>query len=147
MIIGGAAVAQVFDASSCCIPEGIDGPVTVYLTNDTTPLQSNLINQDARGIQAGPGCVPCRCPADIAERRADNRPFCARRLIFVDSKPSAFGSLFTVQQGGWGHPSADMGMLSIHRARGDTQVIQIVKQATLIETESEFLEGHDHLRC
>lgn len=50
-------------------------------------------------------------------------------------------------QDGWGHPSADMGMLSIHRARGDTQVIEIVKQATLTETESEFLGRHNNLRC
>jgi hypothetical protein len=55
MILGGAPVAQVYPAHSCYVPEGVDGPVAVYLTNNTTPLQSNIIDQAAGAIQAGPG--------------------------------------------------------------------------------------------
>ena len=57
------------------------------------------------------------------------------RLVFVDSISTALGSLFNKQGG---HPSADMGALYAAKLRGETAVIQIVKQVTVTETESEL---------
>lgn len=55
MLVGGAPSAQVFPAENCIVPQGVDGPVAVYLTGSNTPLQSNLIQQDITAILAGPG--------------------------------------------------------------------------------------------
>lgn len=73
MFVGGNYVALVFPAESCIVPSGINGPVSVILTNSSTPLQSNLQTQDQATTVAGPA------------------------LIFVDSVSSTLGSLFTVQ--------------------------------------------------
>lgn len=88
MIIGGAPVAQVFSASSCIVPSGIDGPVMIYLTSSNTPLNSNILQMDKSIIVVGPA------------------------LIFVDSRSSSLSEVFTIDRSGRNHgsrASADFG--------------------------------------
>lgn len=62
MFVGGNYVALVFPAESCIVPSGINGPVSVILTNSSTPLQSNLQTQDQATTVAGPACVSLPFP-------------------------------------------------------------------------------------
>ncbi|KAK4699484.1 hypothetical protein P7C70_g6778, partial [Phenoliferia sp. Uapishka_3] len=73
MLVGGASVALVFAAENCVVPNGINGPVAVFLTNSSEPLQSNLQTQNSKTIVVGPA------------------------LVFVDSQATTLGSLFTIQ--------------------------------------------------
>ena len=57
MIVGGRPVSHVAPAESCIVPEGMDGPVMVYLSGSGSPMQSNILQQNAAGILAGPGFV------------------------------------------------------------------------------------------
>ena len=57
MFVGGAPDAVVFEAQSCVVPEGIEGPVAIFLTKSSTPLASNLQIQNKADIAFGPGCV------------------------------------------------------------------------------------------
>lgn len=58
MVFGGAAEAQSFPADNCIVPQGIEGPVILFLTSDSQPLQSNVNSRLAKGaadvIVAGP---------------------------------------------------------------------------------------------
>jgi hypothetical protein len=53
MIVGGAIEAIVFPISECVVPDGLDGPVHLFITSSETPLSSNIVNQDASIIVAG----------------------------------------------------------------------------------------------
>ncbi|ORX35802.1 ferritin-like domain-domain-containing protein [Kockovaella imperatae] len=54
MIVGGASEALVFPIPSCVVPDGLDGPVHIFVTNSETPLSANIVGQDAGIIVAGP---------------------------------------------------------------------------------------------
>ena len=53
MIVGGATEAIVLSMSECVVPDGLDGPVHLFITNSETPLSSNIVGQDASIIVAG----------------------------------------------------------------------------------------------
>ena len=53
MIVGGATEAIVLRMSECVVPDGLDGPVHMFITNSETPLSSNIVGQDASIIVAG----------------------------------------------------------------------------------------------
>lgn len=57
MIVGGRPVSHVAPAESCIVPDGIDGPAMVYLSNSASPMQSNILQQNPTAILAGPGSV------------------------------------------------------------------------------------------
>jgi hypothetical protein len=54
MLTGGAPFGLSFPIDKCVVPAGIDGPVYIYITNSSQPLQSQLKNQCATCITAGP---------------------------------------------------------------------------------------------
>jgi len=54
MLVGGAANSISLPFDNCVVPAGIDGPVYLYITNSTQPIQSNLKNQCSSCIIAGP---------------------------------------------------------------------------------------------
>ncbi|WVQ99587.1 hypothetical protein IAU59_006723 [Kwoniella sp. CBS 9459] len=54
MITGGATEAIVLPIAECTVPDGLDGAVHLFITNSSTPLSSNIVNQDASIIVAGP---------------------------------------------------------------------------------------------
>lgn len=69
MLVGGGPTALSFPVEECVVPEGLNGPVAIFLTTDPTPLSSNVVVQDASIILAGP------------------------TLAFIDTIPDALGSL------------------------------------------------------
>lgn len=54
MLVGGAEFAIALPFDNCVVPSGLNGVVYVFVTNTTQPLLSNLNNQFAGSIVAGP---------------------------------------------------------------------------------------------
>jgi hypothetical protein len=69
MMVGSSPIAISLPIDECIVPDGINGVVYIYITNDTQPLQSNLANQFQQSIIAGP------------------------TIAFIDSKPDMIGQL------------------------------------------------------
>jgi hypothetical protein len=69
MQFGGAEITNSFAIDNCVVPPGINGPVYVYVTNTSQPLQSNLKNQ----------CTSCQTAGPT--------------LLFLDTAPEFLGQL------------------------------------------------------
>jgi hypothetical protein len=69
MMTGGAPFAIVLPLADCKVPDGINGPVLLWVTSDDQPLVNNVINRDVIKQVAGPA------------------------VLFVDSQPEMLGSL------------------------------------------------------
>ncbi|KAG8729556.1 hypothetical protein FRC10_003809 [Ceratobasidium sp. 414] len=54
MMVGGAPFAVSFPIDQCVVPQGIEGPVYLYVTNTTQPLLNSQQNQNVGSIVAGP---------------------------------------------------------------------------------------------
>ena len=71
MLVGGASVALSLPFTQCVVPEGITGPVAIYVTNDTQPINNNARDKFIGNIVAGP------------------------TMAFLDNSPEAIGALAT----------------------------------------------------
>lgn len=67
MLVGGAPLALSLPFSQCVVPEGITGPVAIYVTNDTQPINNNARDKFIGNIVAGP------------------------TMAFIDNKPEVLG--------------------------------------------------------
>lgn len=54
MVVGGAASPVVLPFKQCVVPQGINGPVAIFVTCGSTPLSTDVVNQDPSSIIAGP---------------------------------------------------------------------------------------------
>ncbi|KAG8715749.1 hypothetical protein FRC11_000378 [Ceratobasidium sp. 423] len=54
MMTGGVANAAVFPIDQCVVPQGLEGPVYIYVTNSSQPLLNSQQNQNVGSIVAGP---------------------------------------------------------------------------------------------
>ncbi|CAE7120931.1 unnamed protein product [Rhizoctonia solani] len=54
MMTGGVASAAVFPIDQCVVPQGLEGPVYIYVTNSSQPLLNSQQNQNVASIVAGP---------------------------------------------------------------------------------------------
>ncbi|KIJ26974.1 hypothetical protein M422DRAFT_37980 [Sphaerobolus stellatus SS14] len=55
MLVGGQVNTISLPLSQCIVPEGINGAVALFITNDTQPLANNVVlRADANNIVAGP---------------------------------------------------------------------------------------------
>lgn len=54
MMTGGVANAAVFPIDQCVVPQGLEGPVYIYITNSSQPLLNSQQNQNVASIVAGP---------------------------------------------------------------------------------------------
>lgn len=54
MMTGGVANAASFPIDQCVVPQGLEGPVYIYITNTTQPLLNSQQNQNGASIVAGP---------------------------------------------------------------------------------------------
>jgi hypothetical protein len=54
MIVGGASQATVEPFQSCIVPSNITGPVAIFVTNSSTPLDADVTKQDNSIVLAGP---------------------------------------------------------------------------------------------
>jgi hypothetical protein len=77
MLVGGQATALSFPIDECVVPEGIDGPVWIWLTTDAQPLAANIHIRASDKILAGPTAA------------------------FLDSKSNALGALVRNNGGGF----------------------------------------------
>ncbi|PFH46065.1 hypothetical protein AMATHDRAFT_156564 [Amanita thiersii Skay4041] len=69
MIVGGAPVAIPLPLSQCIVPDGINGPVALFITNDVQPLANDVVNRASDKLVAGP------------------------TIAFIDTKPQMLGQL------------------------------------------------------
>ena len=53
MIVGGATESIVFPIPECQVPDGLDGPIHLLVTNSSTPFSANIVNQDPNTLVAG----------------------------------------------------------------------------------------------
>lgn len=55
MLVGGVVNAISLPIDKCIVPEGIDGPVALFITSDQQPLANNaVLRQSANNVVAGP---------------------------------------------------------------------------------------------
>lgn len=69
MLIGGSAESIPLPMSECVVPEGINGPVAIWVTSDGQPLINNVRDRATTQIVAGPA------------------------LAFIDTQPQMLGQL------------------------------------------------------
>jgi len=69
MLAGGMPFSLSLPFSQCVVPSGLTGPVAIYVTNDTQPLNNNARDKFLGNIVAGP------------------------TMAFIDNKPEAISSL------------------------------------------------------
>ncbi|CAL1702102.1 unnamed protein product [Somion occarium] len=69
MLVGGAPFAVVLPMSACVVPDGINGPVAIFVTSDAQPLNNNVRDQATDKLIAGP------------------------TMAFIDTKPEMIGQL------------------------------------------------------
>lgn len=69
MLVGGAAMSIPLPMSQCIVPEGINGPVAIFITSDGQPLLNNVRDRAQNKLIAGP------------------------TLAFIDTKPQMLGQL------------------------------------------------------
>lgn len=76
MLVGGMPFSISLPFSSCVVPSGITGPVAIYVTNDTQPLNNNARDRFLGDIVAGP------------------------TMAFIDNDPEQLGALVRTVSGG-----------------------------------------------
>ncbi|TCD70477.1 hypothetical protein EIP91_003238 [Steccherinum ochraceum] len=54
MLVGGAPFAIVLPFDQCVVPDGINGPVAIFVTSDPQPLNNNIRDQATDKVVAGP---------------------------------------------------------------------------------------------
>jgi len=54
MLVGGAPFAIVLPFNQCVVPDGIEGPVAIFVTSDGQPLNNNIRDQATTQLIAGP---------------------------------------------------------------------------------------------
>ncbi|EPQ59667.1 hypothetical protein GLOTRDRAFT_71293 [Gloeophyllum trabeum ATCC 11539] len=54
MLTGDMSFSVTLPFDSCVVPSGINGPVAVYITNDTQPLLANVVERATVNVVAGP---------------------------------------------------------------------------------------------
>ncbi|THH33797.1 hypothetical protein EUX98_g463 [Antrodiella citrinella] len=68
MLVGGAPFAIVLPLDQCVVPNGINGPVAIFVTSDPQPLLNNVRDQATNNLVAGPTIAFIdTSPEDIAE--------------------------------------------------------------------------------
>lgn len=54
MLVGGSAMTIPLPMSQCVVPDGINGPVAIFVTSDGQPLLNNVRDRAQNKIVAGP---------------------------------------------------------------------------------------------
>jgi hypothetical protein len=54
MMVGGAAASIALPFKQCVVPDGINGPVAIYITSDGQPLVNNVRDRAKDKLIAGP---------------------------------------------------------------------------------------------
>lgn len=83
MMVGGAPFSIALPINECIVPEGINGPVAIWITSDGQPLNNDVKNRATTQLVAGP------------------------TYAFVDSVPDAIGQLLRSGGGVTPTPTAE----------------------------------------
>jgi len=75
MMVGGFAVTLPFPISECVVPQGLNGPVALWITSDSQPLTNNPLTRAVDTQVAGPA------------------------MAFIDTQPQLLGQLARNPQG------------------------------------------------
>jgi hypothetical protein len=75
MLVGGAAMSIPLPMTQCVVPEGINGPVAIFITSDGQPLLNNVRDRATNKLIAGP------------------------TLAFIDTKPQMLGQIARTPSG------------------------------------------------
>jgi len=75
MMLGGQPFAVVLPFGACVVPDGINGPVAIYITSDNQPLINNVRDRATTQLVAGP------------------------TLAFIDTQPQTLGQLARANAG------------------------------------------------
>jgi len=78
IMTGGVATADVLPFNQCVVPQNVNGPIAVWITSDSTPLDNNVIKRATDKQVAGPA------------------------MVFVDSQPEMIGMLVAGNSGSTG---------------------------------------------
>lgn len=54
MMLGGAPISIALPFDQCVVPQGVNGPVAIYITSDGQPLANNIRDQATNSVVAGP---------------------------------------------------------------------------------------------
>jgi len=54
MLLGGEAASIPLPFDNCVVPEGINGPVAIFVTSDSQPLVNNVRDRASTQLVAGP---------------------------------------------------------------------------------------------
>jgi len=54
MMLGGLPFSLSLPISQCVVPGGVNGPIAVFITNDTQPIANDAVNRTPNSLVAGP---------------------------------------------------------------------------------------------
>ena len=54
MMMGGLPFSLSLPISQCVVPGGVNGPIAVFITNDTQPIANDAVNRTPNSLVAGP---------------------------------------------------------------------------------------------
>ncbi|KAI0334852.1 hypothetical protein GY45DRAFT_1343203 [Cubamyces sp. BRFM 1775] len=54
MLVGGMPASIPFPFDQCVVPDGIEGPVAIFVTSDMQPLNNNVVERASQAVVAGP---------------------------------------------------------------------------------------------
>ena len=54
MLVGGASMSISLPLDQCVVPDGIEGPVALFITADDQPLNNNVRDRTGQAVLAGP---------------------------------------------------------------------------------------------
>jgi hypothetical protein len=54
MLVGGLPFSINLPIGQCVVPQGINGPVAIWITSDSQPLNGNVVDRASNAIVAGP---------------------------------------------------------------------------------------------
>jgi len=82
MLTGGLPFATALPFSQCTVPQGINGPVAIFVTSDSQPLAASVVDQATDKLIAGP------------------------TMAFIDTQSDMLGQMVRTGSGGSGNSSA-----------------------------------------
>jgi len=105
MIVGGLSSAITLPFNQCVVPEGITGPVALWVTSDNQPLLNNPVDRDQSKIVAGP------------------------TMAFIDNQPQVLGQL--VRAGSGASPTGtSTSTITLKPGKGSTATSSSLPQTT-----------------
>jgi len=115
MLVGGQPTSIPLPFNQCVVPQGINGPVAIFITSDGQPLVNNVVDRATSQLVAGPTMA-----------FIDTQPQMLGMLVRTSSSSSSSSSNSTVSSGS----SSDSGSSSSSSSAGSTVTSSAVTSIT-----------------